>query len=131
MAKIGYPDKTPVMIQTQQHGNEPIGTESALKGVKALSTGNESAMKILNELYVLIIVRTNPDGAELWQRYNDDPTAPNRSTSKYIYTSGGVPAPKHPGHWDVVIKLRDVPKEELAAVLGQIEGQEVLDVQDM
>ena len=48
-----------------------------------------------------------------------------------IYTSGGVPAPKHPGHWDVVIKLRDVPKEELAAVLGQIEGQEVLDVQDM
>ncbi len=90
MAKIGDPNKTPVMIQTQQHGNEPIGTESALKIIKSLSTGNASAMRILNELYVLIIVRVNPDGAELWQRYNDDPTAPNRKTSKYIYTSGGV-----------------------------------------
>ena len=90
LAKIGDPDKTPVMIQTQQHGNEPIGTESALKVIKALSTGNASAMKILDELYVLIIVRVNPDGAELWQRYNDDPTAPDRRTSRYIYTSGGV-----------------------------------------
>lgn len=90
LAKIGYPDKTPVMIQTQQHGNEPIGTESALKVIKELSTGNTRAMKILNELYVLIIVRVNPDGAELWQRYNDDPTAPARDTNKYIYTSGGV-----------------------------------------
>ena len=90
MAKIGDPNNLPVMIQTQQHGNEPIGTESALKVIKALSTGSDSAIKILNELYVLIIVRVNPDGAELWQRYNDDPTAPARDTNKYIYTSGGV-----------------------------------------
>ena len=89
LAKIGDPDKMPVMIQTQQHGNEPIGTESALKVIKALSTGNAAAMKILNELYVLIVVRVNPDGAELWQRENDDPTAPARDTNKYIYTSGG------------------------------------------
>ena len=90
LAKIGDPDKTPVMIQTQQHGNEPIGTESALKVIKALSTGNASAMKILDELYVLIVVRVNPDGHELWQRENYDPTAPDRRTSRYIYTSGGV-----------------------------------------
>jgi hypothetical protein len=90
MAKIGNPEKTPVMIQTQQHGNEPIGTESALKVIKALSTGNAAAMKILNELYVLIIVRTNPDGAELWQRYNDDPTAPRGRSSRYLYSSEGV-----------------------------------------
>jgi hypothetical protein len=90
MAKIGHPDNTPVMIQTQQHGNEPIGTESALKVIKALSAGSASAQRILDELYVLIIVRVNPDGSELWQRYNDDPTAPNRDTNKYLYTSGGV-----------------------------------------
>lgn len=41
-------------------------------------------------MYVLIIVRVNPDGAELWQRYNDDPTAPDRDTNRYLYTSVGV-----------------------------------------
>jgi hypothetical protein len=90
MAKVGDPSKIPVMIQTQQHGNEPIGTESALQVIKFLATGNAQAQKILDELYVLIIVRVNPDGTELFQRYNDDPSAPPRNTSDYLYTSGGV-----------------------------------------
>lgn len=45
-----------------------------------------------------------------------------------IYTSGGVPSPKHDGYWDVVIKVRNVTKEELEPVLRGIEGQEVVDV---
>ncbi|MFZ7126364.1 MAG: M14 family zinc carboxypeptidase [Desulfobacterales bacterium] len=90
MAKIGDPMNQAVMMQTQQHGNEPVGTEAALQMVQFLSTGSAKANKILDHLYVLIIVRVNPDGAELWQRYNYDPTAPPRNTSKYIYTSGGV-----------------------------------------
>ena len=90
LAKVGDPDNTPVMFQTQQHGGEPMGTEAALKVIQFLSTGNAQAQKILDELYVLIVVRVNPDGAELWQRYNDDPTAPDRRTSRYLYTSGGV-----------------------------------------
>ena len=47
-----------------------------------------------------------------------------------IYASGGVPAPKHPGYWDMVVKVRDVPKGDLVAVLEQIEGQEVLDARE-
>lgn len=90
LAKIGDPANTPVMFQTQQHGNEPIGTEAALNVIRFLSTGSAQAQKILNELYVLIVVRVNPDGAELWQRYNDDPNAPDRRTSRGLYTSGGV-----------------------------------------
>jgi len=90
LAKIGDPAKTPVMFQTQQHGGEPMGTEAALKVIKFLATGSAQAMEILNQLYVLIVVRVNPDGAELWQRYNDDPTAPDRQTSRGLYTSGGV-----------------------------------------
>lgn len=90
LAKVGDPDNTPVMFQTQQHGGEPIGTESALQLIKFLSTGSARAMHILNELYVLIVVRVNPDGAELWQRYNDDPNAPNYQPSQGLYTSGGV-----------------------------------------
>jgi len=45
-----------------------------------------------------------------------------------IYASGGVQTPKDPDHWDCVLKVRDVPKEDLLAVLKSIEGQEVIDV---
>jgi acetoin utilization protein AcuB len=45
-----------------------------------------------------------------------------------IYASGGVVAPKRPDHWDCVIKVRDVPQDDLVAVLERIEGHEVIDV---
>lgn len=45
-----------------------------------------------------------------------------------IYASGGVPTPKDPSHWDCVIKVRNVSKDELVAVLEGIEDQEVIDV---
>jgi acetoin utilization protein AcuB len=48
-----------------------------------------------------------------------------------ITASVGVPAPKHPGYWDAVFKLRQVPKDELIAVLEQIAGHEVLDVREL
>lgn len=90
MAKIGNPNNEPVMIITQQHGNEPIGTESAVQVIKFLATDSAQAKKILNSIYVLIVVRVNPDGAELWQRYNHDPAAPAPRTADYLYTSKGV-----------------------------------------
>jgi murein tripeptide amidase MpaA len=64
-AKIGDPDNDAVMITTQQHGNEVMTTEAALKLIQFLSTGSNKAMKILDELYVLIVPRVNPDGAEM------------------------------------------------------------------
>ena len=45
-----------------------------------------------------------------------------------IYASGGVQTPKDPDHWDCVIKVRDVSKEELTAVLEKIEDQEIIDI---
>ena len=47
-----------------------------------------------------------------------------------IYTSGGVPSPKRPGFWDVIIKIRNVPKDKLVSVLEKIEGQEITDVRE-
>jgi acetoin utilization protein AcuB len=47
-----------------------------------------------------------------------------------IYASGSVPTPKNPDYWDCVIKVRDVSKEDLIAVLEGIEGQEVIDVRE-
>ncbi len=48
-----------------------------------------------------------------------------------IYTSGGVPSPKREGFWDVVLKVRNAPKEELISVLEAIEGQEIIDVREV
>jgi acetoin utilization protein AcuB len=45
-----------------------------------------------------------------------------------IYASGGLPTPKQPDYWDIVIKVRGVSKEALVPVLESIEGQELIDV---
>lgn len=87
LAKIGDPAKDAVMIITQQHGNEVMTTEAALRMIQFLSTGSNKAMEILDELYVLIVPRVNPDGAEMYWRYNVDPDAPARNTSEGFYTS--------------------------------------------
>jgi acetoin utilization protein AcuB len=47
-----------------------------------------------------------------------------------IYASGGLPTPKRPGYWDLVVKVRDVPKDDLLAALSKIEGQEVIDIRE-
>jgi len=47
-----------------------------------------------------------------------------------IYASGSVPTPKHPGYWDVVVKVRGVPKDDLVAVLEKIEDHEIVDARD-
>ena len=82
LAKIGDPGNTPVLIFTQQHGDEPHGTESALELIKFLSTGSAQARKILDELYVLIIPRVNPDGATFPRRGNADFSAEPRDTGQ-------------------------------------------------
>jgi acetoin utilization protein AcuB len=48
-----------------------------------------------------------------------------------IYAAGGVPAPRHPGYWEGVFKVRHVPKEDLVAVLEKIEGQKIVDVREV
>jgi acetoin utilization protein AcuB len=48
-----------------------------------------------------------------------------------IYASGGVRSPKNPDTWDVIIKVRNAPKDELVAVLQGIEGQEIIDVREV
>ncbi len=47
-----------------------------------------------------------------------------------IYASGSVPAPKKPGYWDVVIKLRNVSRDEIVAVLEEIKDHEIIDVRE-
>jgi hypothetical protein len=90
MAKVGDYRNEPVMIMTQQHGNEPLTTESALQLLQKLGTGSKQAMKILDELYVLVIVRVNPEGAELFTRGNADFDAPPRDSRGCFDADGNV-----------------------------------------
>jgi len=48
-----------------------------------------------------------------------------------ILACGGVPAPKAPGKWETVVKIRNVSKDDIVAALSQIEGQEIIDVREM
>jgi len=48
-----------------------------------------------------------------------------------IYASGTVPAPKRPGYWDIVVKIRNVPQEEIVAILEKVEDQEIVDVREI
>jgi hypothetical protein len=90
MAKVGDPANDAVMIMTQQHGNEPLTTEAALQLLQKLGTGSKQAMKILDELYVLVIVRVNPEGAELFTRGNADFEAPPRDSRGCFDEDGNV-----------------------------------------
>jgi acetoin utilization protein AcuB len=48
-----------------------------------------------------------------------------------LLACGGSPTPKDPTKWDAVVKVRNVPKEEIVAALEKIEGQEIVDVREM
>jgi acetoin utilization protein AcuB len=49
-----------------------------------------------------------------------------------IEALGGAPSPREPDKWwDAVIKLRGIPKEKVAAVLGSIPDQEIIDIREV
>jgi acetoin utilization protein AcuB len=47
-----------------------------------------------------------------------------------IMTLGGAYAPREPDKWDAVVKIQDVSRDQVVAVLGQVEGQVILDVRE-
>ncbi len=102
LARVGSGDAD-VMFVTQQHGNEPHGTEAALSMLQYLASGSTSVDDLLEEVTVNVVPRVNPDGSEpeLFQRYNVDPDAPARDTSEGFFTSpdAGVGWDVNRYHW--------------------------------
>jgi acetoin utilization protein AcuB len=47
-----------------------------------------------------------------------------------ILALGGAPAPREPGKWDAVVKIRYVTKEQVAAALSGVEGQQIVDIRE-
>ena len=47
-----------------------------------------------------------------------------------LVACGGVLNPRDPSKWNAVIKIRNVPKNEIVAALSRVEGQEIIDVRE-
>ncbi|MBA4538734.1 carboxypeptidase [Bacillus aquiflavi] len=58
------PANPTILFLTQQHGNETLTTEGALKLIQHLSSNNKEVKEILSKVNVLIAPRLNVDGAE-------------------------------------------------------------------
>jgi acetoin utilization protein AcuB len=58
-------------------------------------------------------------------------TAAMASRGWGIYASGGLPTPRLPGYWDIVIKAQGVTREDLVSVLNGIPDQQVIDVREV
>lgn len=90
LAKLGNPANTPVLIITQQHGNEPHGTEAAVELIQKLISGGSFAQEVLGELFVLIVPRVNPDGSELFTRGNSNFATPPRDSRDCFDDDGNI-----------------------------------------
>jgi hypothetical protein len=65
VTKFGQADsgKTRILIESQIHGGEPLGTEAVVFLMQQLATsGNPDILNILDKLTIWIIPRLNPDG---------------------------------------------------------------------
>ncbi|MFB4162372.1 M14 family zinc carboxypeptidase [Alteribacillus sp. JSM 102045] len=57
-------DKPTLLFLTQQHGNEPLVTESALKVIDQFSTNSRKVRDLMEKVNILVVPRLNLDGAE-------------------------------------------------------------------
>jgi acetoin utilization protein AcuB len=48
-----------------------------------------------------------------------------------LYATGSIPAPRRPGFWDLVLKVRDASKEEVLTALQEVEEAEIVDVREI
>ncbi|MFB5282908.1 M14 family zinc carboxypeptidase [Peribacillus sp. Hz7] len=66
VVKFGEADtnKKRILITTQIHGNEQIGTEAAIDIIQKLSSGGKEVDEILDKVSIWIMPRINPEGAD-------------------------------------------------------------------
>ncbi|MEH7334625.1 M14 family zinc carboxypeptidase [Neobacillus drentensis] len=92
VAKLGdnAPNKKRVLIYTQIHGNEPLGTEAAVELIQKLSTGGKEAQQILDKVNVWFVPRINPDGTA--NQYEGKPFPVRYSHQTWNPEELGLPA---------------------------------------
>ncbi|GAB2800008.1 hypothetical protein GCM10027040_29410 [Halomonas shantousis] len=65
-AVVGNGPQT-LMLVTQQHGGEPLGTEAALQLLEYLAGDSAEAQALRDEVTLVVMPRVNPDGFARWQ----------------------------------------------------------------
>jgi predicted deacylase len=55
-----------LLVVTQQHGDEPVGTEAVLQLLKDVSGSSSSAAALRETVTLEVVPRVNPDGFERW-----------------------------------------------------------------
>ncbi|MFC4411696.1 M14 family zinc carboxypeptidase [Chungangia koreensis] len=68
-ATVGSGEKV-ILINSEIHGNEPVGTESLLSLLQFLGGNSPEAEKIREEVTVVALPKMNPDASELSRRGN-------------------------------------------------------------
>ncbi len=58
------PNKKRILITTQIHGNEQIGTEAAIDIIQKLSSGGKEVSDILDKVSIWVMPRINPEGSD-------------------------------------------------------------------
>ncbi|MEL3971369.1 M14 family metallopeptidase [Rossellomorea oryzaecorticis] len=65
LAKFGTNENNPTILYlTQQHGNEVLTTEGALKFIQHLTSNSKEVKEMLDKVNILVAPRLNVDGAE-------------------------------------------------------------------
>lgn len=95
------------------HGDEPLGTEAALRMLKKVAGPGRAARELREEVTVKVVPRVNPDG---WERYHDpdfrEGTDPRLNSHKVDLNRMFGPAPEY----DMALA------PEAAAVHGVVDG---------
>ncbi|AZU60901.1 M14 family zinc carboxypeptidase [Neobacillus mesonae] len=92
VAKLGdnAPNKKRVLVYTQIHGNETLGTEAAVDLMQKLSAGGKEAKNILDNVTVWFVPRINPDGTA--NQYNGKQYPTRYSHQTWDPAALGLPA---------------------------------------
>lgn len=103
VAKLGdnAPNKKRVLVYTQIHGNETLGTEAAVDLMQKLSAGGKEAKNILDNVTVWFVPRINPDGTA--NQYNGKQYPTRYSHQTWDPAALGLPAgTKAPWYYNAV-----------------------------
>ena len=110
LASVGH-GTTRLLLVTQQHGDEPLGTPAAVRALWTLGVPRTAWHRwLLSRVTVDVVVQANPDGAVRNQRYNHDPSATGE------YSEPGVGYDINRFH-NPLTPIEDNPVPESRAVL--------------
>lgn len=112
VAKFGEADenKAKILIDSQIHGNEPLGTEAILEMIQTLATsGSKDVKEILDNVVVWFIPMLNPDGATIFEREGIGQAQTRQNIQAWTPEEWGLPAGTRRPWYNVLRTTRGTP----------------------